>query len=204
MTTALIANGELDPCLASRIRSFSRIVAVDGGLVHCHRLQIQPDYLVGDLDSCPLEILSCYPDLARHVLPRDKDHTDLEIAVELELKTAPRLTLFAAWGGRIDHALAVALLLTQYPGKLTIETAKETIFALKQSTSLPCRAGQTLSLLPLNGPVTGITTSGLKWELKQGRLDASFTGISNVCQQESIHIEFERGSLLCWLEKIYQ
>jgi thiamine pyrophosphokinase len=201
METAIVASGELDPSLASRIASFSRIVAVDGGLNHCHSLNIDPHFLIGDLDSCSPKILSQYPALPRLLLPKDKDHTDLEVAVQEELARSSRLVIFGGWGGRIDHSLINALLLTRTPGKVLLETAKELLFALKPKSTLSCAVGQTLSLLPINGPATGITTSGLKWELQAGQLDASFTGISNVCLKSAIKISFESGSLLCCLEK---
>jgi thiamine pyrophosphokinase len=52
-------------------------------------------------------------------------------------------------------------------------------------------------LIPINGPVSGIDTHGLKWELQDKRLDMNFIGVSNICVKEKIEISVKQGSLLC-------
>lgn len=43
---------------------------------------------------------------------------------------------------------------------------------------IPCKKDQVISLIPFYGPVTGITTHGLKWELTKDQLDKNFISIS--------------------------
>ncbi|MBU6383594.1 MAG: thiamine diphosphokinase [Verrucomicrobia bacterium] len=200
MTTAIVANGQIDSptIIRSLILRHNQIIAVDGGLVHCDKMGIQPHLIVGDFDSCPPELQHKYAHIRTILLKKDKDETDLEAAIrEAHAKDT---TLYAAWGYRIDHSLTNALLLTRYPG-MKMETETEIVFAVDQAVQLHCKVGQTLSLIPLNGPVTGITTSGLKWELKSGKLDSHFIGISNVCVSATIQISVKSGSLLCVLQR---
>jgi thiamine pyrophosphokinase len=87
-------------------------------------------------------------------------------------------------------------LLSRYQGELVFESESETLFLLPKHVVLSVNVGQTLSLIPLNGPVSGITTSGLKWELKDRILDKYFVGISNVATKNEVVVSHESGDLL--------
>lgn len=82
-------------------------------------------------------------------------------------------------------------------------SANETVFNLRPElgkVTFACKVGQTISLIPFYGPVTGIKTSGLKWELSSStvdRLDKNFVGVSNVCMGTSFSVEVGNGELLC-------
>ena len=202
MKTALIANGQIENLsrLLPSILEHDRIVAVDGGLRYCKAANLSPLYVVGDFDSCPKELLHEFSALPSLSLPHDKDQTDLEVAIEEEWKKgSQQITLFGAWGNRIDHSLTNALLLGRYPNKLRLQTETELLFAIQGTTKIPCKTGQTLSLIPLYGPARGIDTSGLKWELKKGSLDYGFIGISNLSLKPEITIEIGEGRLLLCL-----
>ncbi len=204
LSIAIVANGQIDSpeIIRPLVLRCPRIIAVDGGLVHCEKMGIRPHLIVGDFDSCPPELLGHYSDIPKVSLPRDKDETDLEIAIQRE-EGAKKITLYGAWGHRIDHSLTNALLLLRWPGKVQIETEKEIVFAIDKSVKLHCFIGQTLSLIPLNGPVSGITTKGLKWELQNGKLSHALIGTSNICQIQNVEISVAQGSLLCCLLKYH-
>lgn len=203
-TVALIANGQIDSLVTLRpsILRHKRIIAVDGGLSYCHQLGIRPALIVGDFDSCPQTLLDQYEDVPKKHLLKEKDETDLEIAINEEFKQgAQKMTLFGAWGRRIDHSLTNLLLLTRHPGKIWMETEKEILFAIDGTAKIHSFVGQTLSLIPINGLVSGITTKGLKWELKESKMDQNFFGVSNVCLKDRIEISVKEGILVCCLIK---
>lgn len=200
MKTAILANGHIATLqkLLPSILEHQRIVAVDAGLVYCHQANLTPHLLVGDFDSCPKELLDAYQTVPKKSLAVDKDETDLEIAIQEEWKRgAETVTLFGAWGNRLDHSLTNALILGRHPFKLRLETETEVAFAISGAVKLSCFIGQTISLIPLFGPARGIRTSGLKWELNNGTLDQNFIGISNVSLKPQISIEIQSGLLLC-------
>ena len=196
--TALIANGEFSEASAEKVRKCDRIIAVDGGLNHCHKWGLSPQLIIGDMDSADEAALAAFEGVLRKPFPKDKDKTDLQLAVEYAFADGEsRLVIFGGLGRRIDHSLSNIILLTLFPGKLYIETESELLFVIGSKVTLCCDRGQTVSLIPLNGPVHGITTQGLKWELQDGSLDKHFVGISNVALHDKVVISVEQGDLLC-------
>jgi thiamine pyrophosphokinase len=202
-TVALVANGAIHSptCLAPRIKQYQQIIAVDGGLYYCDLMQICPELIVGDLDSISQELLKKYSHVPIYSLPIDKDETDLECAVRLVAKPdVAKITIFGALEKRTDHALGNLHILRRYPHKVFIESETELIFAIKGKSDIPCTIGQTISFIPLGGPVTGVTSKGLKWELNNASFDKDFMSISNICLNPSIQVSIASGDLLCILQ----
>ncbi len=198
----LIANGQCDLSekQIDELRSANYLIAVDGGINHCVTLGLVPNEYVGDSDSSQTTILKKFPNILVHQFPQDKSETDLQLAIKVALKLHPEtIRVFSALGYRNDHLLQNIQLLTHYPGLLVLESGTETLFALSKKKTILVRPGQTLSLFPLNGPVHGITTEGLRWELKNATLDKHFASISNVCTKNEVTIHVEEGDLICIL-----
>jgi len=200
----LIANSEIDLSekLLLEIKAAQAIIAVDGGLLHCKTYGLIPDFIVGDLDSVSSDLLEHFPLTPKKIYPCEKDKTDLELSVELALSLTPNvIRIFGGLGGRVDHLLANINLLASHPGKLFLESQKQKLFVINEEIVLEVSISQTLSLIPLNGPVYGVTTKGLKWELSKATLDQNFMSISNVALTELIMIKVEKGNLLCCLNR---
>ena len=196
---ALIANGKIsNDCLISqKLKNYDHYIAVDGGLNHCHRLNIDPLILIGDLDSADPSLYSVFSHLKTLSFDRDKDLTDLDLAVQWAFeKTPSSVTIFGGFGLRIDHSLSNLIALSRYPEKLFLETEYEKIFAIRQFIEVKTYPGQMLSLIPINGPVEVISTSGLKWELKHQVLDKNFMGVSNVATELTVTLSIKSGDLL--------
>ncbi|MCH9614417.1 MAG: hypothetical protein SP1CHLAM54_16230 [Chlamydiia bacterium] len=188
MSIAYVVNGELKSpdLIKPRILSHDRIIAVDGGYNHCVAMGITPELVIGDLDSCQPE------NLQTDVYPRDKDKTDLRLA--LEKYPADKMTLFCATGGRTDHTLVHMLLLKEYIGRLSIDGAEQ-MFVIDRPTKIEAKPGQSVSLIPLFQPVR-LTTTGLKWNVENQTLNQKFTGISNVAVSDHVEILEINGELL--------
>ncbi len=201
--TALVANGNVsdDSIVAHRLKQFKRIIAVDGGLNHCHRLGILPDLIIGDFDSVAPGLLEQYPHVLQRIFSPDKDETDLELALkEVMADNEGVVTVFGGLGLRTDHTLANLHLLRRYPGRVVLEGNHERIFAIAGKGEIPCRVGQVMSLIPLGGPVRGVTTSGLRWDLRDAVLDKNFLSVSNECTENVVSVVIAEGDLLCCLQ----
>lgn len=152
-TTALLCNGELERSLKNRIKACDKVFAVDGGLKYCRELGLEPDGIIGDFDSVG-EILAEYPPQKLIPLPRLKDKTDLEVA--LEKVKGDKIVVYGGLKGRLDHILTHLYLLLRKPETLCFESDKELVFAINERSSpfqIEKGAFQTLVLFPLNGVV---------------------------------------------------
>jgi len=202
----LFANGELPA--PEKFRSMliedDFLVAVDGGLGHLTRLGLQPDLIIGDLDSADDQAVQLLRKKGVEVrkYPVEKDETDLEIALLAVIKMKPEtIWVAAALGNRLDQTLGNIFLLAhpELAGvNIRMVDGQREVFLIRKSADVTGKEGQRLSLLPLNGPAKGITTAGLKYSLKDETLYPHRTrGISNRMTGENARISLESGLLLC-------
>lgn len=202
----IFANGDLpDPsALRALIAPGDRLIAADGGLRHLRRLGLTPHVLVGDLDSVDPADLPALRTAGVQVerFPREKDETDLELAVFSALRAGCRwLRIAAALGGRLDQTLGNLFLLA-LPALAEVdarlEDGREEVFLIRGRAEIHGRAGDIVSLLALGGEARGVTTTALRYPLRGETLYLERTrGISNVMLGDTAAVELEGGSLIC-------
>jgi thiamine pyrophosphokinase len=204
-TYALVANGKIN-CykkILPLIQQHECIIAVDGGTHHCHQMNITPDMIIGDLDSTSPEMLRHYANVPVRRFNSEKDETDLELALQsIYTPEAEKITIFAALEKRTDHTLANLHLIRRYPMKVFIETESERLFVVNGPLEIPCTPGQTVSFIHLGTPATGVTSSGLKWEMQNATFSKYYFSLANICLSHSIRLTLTSGDLLCCLQKL--
>ena len=103
---ALFAGGTID----SFQMDFDLFIGVDRGSLFLIEQGICPDLAVGDFDSVSEKELALVCSQSKEVLQAqpEKDDTDLELAVKAVFARYPQaqVTIFGAFGGRLDHTLA--------------------------------------------------------------------------------------------------
>lgn len=103
---ALFAGGTID----SFQMDFDLFIGVDRGSLFLIEQGICPDLAVGDFDSVSEKELALIYSQSKEVLQAqpEKDDTDLELAVKAVFARYPQVqvTIFGAFGGRLDHTLA--------------------------------------------------------------------------------------------------
>ena len=175
------------------------VIACDRGYEHARRAGIRPDLVVGDLDSCRVELESGVP-LRR--LPVEKDDTDTMSALRLALSEGFRdIRLVCALGGRLDHLLAnlQALAFAAARGaSVRIESPDTEIHTLRNgSLCLPRREGYSLSVFAVDGVCRGLCIRGTKYTLEDAELRPDFPlGASNEWSAEEAEISVREGTLL--------
>ncbi|MGI9149314.1 MAG: thiamine diphosphokinase [Chloroflexota bacterium] len=179
------------------------VVAADAGAATALAFGLQPDVVVGDLDSISAAVLA---ELRLHGVqiethPRDKDATDGQLAIERALLVRPTcLWLLGFLGGpRLDQALASVFLLSQLrsPAVLMDERNECLLLLSGGEHAWAPEANEVISLLALSADVTGVRTEGLRWPLDGERLELGATrGVSNEPNASPVRVSIERGQLL--------
>jgi len=183
--------------------SHDLIIAVDGGLHRLLQLNLRPHVYVGDVDSADPAQLAALEREGLRVLrfPRDKDQTDLELAALYAVERgADTLHFFAALGGRWDQSLA-NLLLALHPAmrgrRLYFYADGQVLFPVYRRAVVRGQPGDTVSFLPLEAPVRGVTLKGFRYLLEDGEFQAGSTlGVSNVLEASEGVVEVREGVLL--------
>jgi thiamine pyrophosphokinase len=188
------------------------VVAADGGARHAEALGLRVDLWVGDGDSlgeagiAALEAAGVPVERA----PVDKDESDTELAVAAALTRRPStITILGALGGpRLDHALANLALLAM-PDLRAVDVRLVGADARIRLLSAPApdgspermeitgRVADLVTLLPVGGDATGVTTTGLQYPLSdEALLVGRSRGLSNLRNNETATITLRAGSLL--------
>jgi thiamine pyrophosphokinase len=201
----IFANGELPDLTKTRalLRPGDTIICADGGTRHALALKIKPDLIIGDLDSTDSGTVQKFKNDGRQIEihPRDKNETDLELAIHRAIEWNPRqIIILAALGGRLDQTLANITLLSDprlSDFDVRLDDGVEEILLCRDQVEVHGGAGDLVSLIPWQGAVTGIQTDGLKWPLHRETLYPDKTrGISNEMIGDAATVSMESGLLL--------
>ncbi|MFQ5407353.1 MAG: thiamine diphosphokinase [Anaerolineales bacterium] len=204
----IVANGVPSPeaDLRGLVRPGDLLLAADGGARLFRQAGLVPHHVVGDFDSlAPGEVATLEADGAQlHRHPRDKDETDLELAIRVAMEQgATEIQLVAALGGRWDQSLANLLLLGNpvfRDVQLSIVDGNQRMLLIRAGSErrIPGEKGDTVSLIPVGGDACGVKTMGLKWRLRDETLAFGATrGVSNVVVDETATVVVGAGMVVC-------
>lgn len=194
----IIGAGEVDPDLHLDLKDGDLLIAADAGWHTAERMGLTPHLVIGDFDTLPAP--ADHPNTI--ILPCEKDVTDMCAAVDLGLERGyTRFALYGGTGGRLAHTLANLQLLDWLSrqncrgflvGDGTVSTA-----ITNGVLDFPTGMSGYLSVFCNSGTAEGITLSGLKYPLTDGRLTGSDPlGVSNEFVGSSAHVSVTDGTLL--------
>ena len=214
MTRILIfANGHLSDLDAARtiVHADDFILAADGGTHNALALGYTPNLIIGDLDSISdeergklaLSSVEGMKEAGVQVIqfPRDKNETDLELAIQHAAEMQPeQIVIVGALGGRLDQTLGNIALLSDFRLStldLRLDDGVEEIYFCRDQAEVHGRSGELVSLIPWGVPVEGVRTDGLRWPLSDETLYPDKTrGISNELLGEQATVRIRSGLLL--------
>ena len=181
----------------------SLVIAADSGVEHAHALGYRVDLVVGDFDSAdPLAVEAAVAEgAAVDVHPAAKDATDLELALlAAQERGAGNVVVVGGHGGRLDHFLANALLLTSPEFAalhLRARMGGAELVVVRDRAELAGGRGDLCSLLPVGGPAYGVRTLGLRYPLDHETLHPGSTrGVSNEFLGARATVTLDTGVLL--------
>ena len=175
-------------------------IAADSGYDAAVELQHPVDVLVGDMDSISASEIPDHVIVERH--PPNKDASDLELALALATRESPgRIVIVGGSGGRFDHELTVTLTIcsNRWAGVDEIDwiTPRGRSHVIRRRRILHGDVGALLSLIAVGGDASGVSTTGLRWNLDAETLfDGSSRGLSNIMEAPVTDIRVGAGCLL--------
>ena len=175
-------------------------VAVDGGYEILRSLGVKPDLYVGDLDS----VRRIHGEIPAVFLPHEKSYSDLRAALEICSELGiEHVEAWAVTGGRADHHWAsieeLGAQVRSRRGVSRLEAHGEDAAFLWVTPAAPLklkiRPGTVVSVFDLGG-AAGVTTKGLAFNLKAGRLESGSHGLSNFARSKSVTVALKKGVAL--------
>lgn len=199
---AIIANGKIknNDFHKEILQDFDIIICADGGANRAKKLDIIPDYIIGDLDSIKTSVFYFYKNIPKTKIIKDtnQNKTDLEHAIKLaETLNPTNITIFGAIGNRIDHTLTNIYCLDRIKRHIKAEIIEEKVIIqlAKKSLELTGEKNDIISVIPLSD-VNNLNYTGLKWDVKNLNTKIGWFGISNTFISKKARIEFSDGKVL--------
>jgi thiamine pyrophosphokinase len=206
--TLIFANGEPNDGAmvqrALRDGADAHIIAADGGARVANFFGRTPHTIIGDMDSLPSSELQRLTQLGAevHRYPPEKNETDLELCLQFAAdQGASWIRVIGGIGGRFDQVLANVLLMTMpvlAHCDVEVVAGKQAIRLLHAGeNALVGEVDDTISLIPLAGDVTGITTQNLRYPLVGETLRFGLArGVSNEMSHTQATVSIQSGVLL--------
>lgn len=202
----IIANGDFADGIAVRLAlaEADMVIAADGGAEHAIREGLSLSLVIGDMDSIRPATLEMLVQNGVEVLkfPAEKNETDLELALlEAARRGLASIRVIGALGDRLDQTIANIYLLglPQLVGRdAKLVSGKQTMWLISEGDhEIMGEIGDTISLIPMGGAVSGIVTTGLKYPLKNETLYfGPARGISNIISEVNPRVLVGAGLLM--------
>jgi len=181
------------------------VLCADGGADTAHAYGVMPYAVIGDLDSLSPNARAEAP--PERVIGVDADNTGTDVqkvlryAVNLGVREA---TLVGFTGGRTDHWLWNLSMLKLFGDAMLLSIIDDycEVRLVRGTVKMRAQVGQKISLTPLGGEATGITTRGLQFALNGESLALGVRdGISNEVTDSAVEIRVECGDLLVVVQR---
>lgn len=210
MKTLIITGGSIESDFALSFLEKLKvdyIIGVDKGLQFCYEHQIMPDYIVGDFDSLPPDILQWFK-VNKNIPIREynpvKDATDTMIALRKALdEKCTEIWILGGTGTRLDHVLCnIQILKNAWMEKVPaylVDKHNVICLPIGQKFTLQKKEqyGKYVSFFPLGEEVEGLTLKGFKYPLENYCLrNFEGLGVSNEIVEDEAKVSWEKGILV--------
>ncbi len=210
--TLIITGGSINldfACNYVKNHRFEHVIAVDGGLEAAMKMNLVPEFIVGDFDTISKDILNCYrenPNITFRQFNPEKDFTDTHSAINIAMELGTlSVVILGGIGTRMDHSIANIQLL-QMPLEQGIDAViinshnRIRLLGVKRKEiELERSEYKYVSILPMTEVVTGLSLYGMKYPLKDYEMHMEQNislGISNEIIKEQAVIRLRSGKII--------
>ena len=185
--TVILANGSFPrrKCLLDILHAAARIVCCDGAASALLRAGLEPDLVVGDLDSLDPALKKRF--WKRLVHESEQETNDLAKAFRFVCERSPRppdalrIAILGATGLREDHALGNIFRLADFAATaphVVLYTDAGFFEVVRGERTFPCEPGEAVSVFAPT-PGTAVSSNGLQWPLDGVSLADLWSGTLN-------------------------
>jgi len=180
------------------LKGAEHIICCDGSAKELVKAGLEPEAIVGDLDSLDNELTVRYSD--RLFKDSDQETNDLTKAVKwCVARGLKEIIIVGATGKREDHTIGNISLLAEYSSEVNVimVTDTGTIKPFRNSSRISSFPGQKVSVFSIN-PETEITSAGLRYKLNKLKLHNWWMATLNEATGESFTLTFTGGPVIVY------
>jgi thiamine pyrophosphokinase len=176
----------------------SRIVAADSGLERALSSGLEPDLVVGDMDSLrDRGLLDRFPAERVRSFEQDKDDTDTEIALGILFSEGFRdVVLAGGGGGRLDHLIGILSIFHRDEHPSVWLTSTDEVSAVDDRLERNGMQGETVSFFPVGREICTMSSRGLRWPLDGLSWQQGDVGVSNEVVSDRLEVRMHTGRLI--------
>jgi thiamine pyrophosphokinase len=180
------------------LRNADHIICCDGSAENLILADLEPEAIVGDLDSLNQGIAERFAD--RLYKDSEQDTNDLTKAVKWCIKQKyQEIVILGATGKREDHTIGNISLLAEYSADIKVIMVTDTgiITPFRDSCKISSFRRQQISIFSIDQN-TGISSLGLKYELNNLKLHNWWRATLNEATGESFELRFTGGPIIVY------
>ena len=202
MRALIVLNGILPSKkrIQSHLKKANLILCANGGADRALAAGIEPDFVIGDLDSVSEKARGNLPKEC-FILRPSQFATDLEKTLQFAVeKGVTSATVIGITGNRLDHQVCNLNILEKFSDRLEITTLDDTGLGcfVRDKLTFQGQIGRQVSILVFR-KADGIATKGLKYPLDNDTMEwAVNDGLSNEIVSNPVEIKVLKGVLFVY------
>ncbi len=153
-------------------KNFNILICADGGANSAKKINLTPDFIIGDFDSIKESTINFYKGKSKLIRISGQNNTDVEKCLKFAIqKKITEAILLGVTGDRLDHTFCNLGIVLKFYGLIKLSIAAENSFltAYSGEVELNTIQGETISLYGFNSK-TRISSGGLKYPLENTAL----------------------------------
>lgn len=210
MNALVVSSGDIDNYKGLKELALTHdfIICADGGIRHLIEIGIDPDIIIGDLDSIDENSRDYIHGKRLKVIqyPVQKDETDTELAIIYLIDEGYKdITLTGVTGSRLDHSLSNIFLLRRLSEnniKAKIVDDNNTIYFANKYLKLKKNDPYYVSVIPISKEGIVVTLKGFLYPLMESKIEfGASLGVSNKITSNEAEILISMGEALIIVAK---
>ena len=177
-------------------RNYSTLICADGGANKAMKLNLVPDFIIGDLDSINDTTLKFFKNQSKVIKLKRQNDTDVEKCLKFAFKkNFVEAVLLGVTGNRLDHTFCNLGIVAKFfkEIKLKIIAEESLLIPYTGRVELTATPGEIVSLYGLDKK-TKITSKGLKYPLNNISLPFGIKeSTSNKALKEKVYLVISGG-----------